>query len=797
MENFITGYAGERVADARRGARRARRRPRRASSSSACSPRSSARRTPPSSPGSASTACASRSTTATSSPTRGRSRSSRTASATSTGRSTRWRRARRLLDRRPARAARRRRTTTGTRTTRPTRALFWEHPHFQDRVVHLWEAIADHYRDNPWVAGYNLHERAGRRVARRSSGPSTRRLVAAIRAVDPDHILFLDGNTYSTEFDFFDEPLEQRRLHAARLRPRRPRPQPHEYDRGGRRGRSSCSAPRTRAAPGRRSTSASSARSTPATRRRRLRAADPRRPARPLPAARRRLVALDVQGPRPPGPVPVRPDSPYRRRFDDFVAKKNRLGADQWGSDGIGDRRGHPARPGSRGARVPGLRPVPVGPRRLGAHAAAQHHLRPAAGRTSTPSCSAVSTTTSSTRSPTPSRSSSCAVREPLLDQLQREPDARVADEGRGAPRLRRAAAAGGRRARRRRAPARCCVRIEAAGVCHSDLHYMTGDLRARCPSSSATRAPAWSRPSGAGVERRRARRPGRAAVAAALRAMRVLRRRPPVLCELGRVQATHERLPDDGTTRLRRGGEQMHHLMGVSCFAEQVVVSREVGRATCPTACRRGSPPSRPAPSSPAWAPCSTWSGECAGARAARAGRGRRRASSAVMGARLAGADPVIVVDLDPQARAGPAAGRRRRSSTPAARTWSRRSWRPCRAACPGRSRPSAGPETLQQAVACLRPGGTLVAVGLGRVGATVARADQRSRAAAEAHGRQPLRLRQPARRPAAAVRLYLAGRLPLDELLGAEYPLEAINEAYAALTGGAVGRAVVVPAP
>jgi hypothetical protein len=32
----------------------------------------------------------------------------------------------------------------------------------------------------------------------------------------------------------------------------------------------------------------------------------------------------------------VRPNSPYRRRFDDFVAKKNRLGADQWGSDGHG-----------------------------------------------------------------------------------------------------------------------------------------------------------------------------------------------------------------------------------------------------------------------------------------------------------------------------------------------------------------------------------------------------------------------------------------------------------------------------
>jgi hypothetical protein len=30
----------------------------------------------------------------------------------------------------------------------------------------------------------------------------------------------------------------------------------------------------------------------------------------------------------------VKPDSAYRSRFDGFVAKKNRLGADHWGSDG-------------------------------------------------------------------------------------------------------------------------------------------------------------------------------------------------------------------------------------------------------------------------------------------------------------------------------------------------------------------------------------------------------------------------------------------------------------------------------
>jgi endoglucanase len=86
-------------------------------------------------------------------------------------------------------------------------ASFWEHRHFQDRVVFQWEAIAEHYRGNPWVAGYNLLNEPSDE-SRAVVGPFYKRLVAAIRAVDPDHTLFMDGNTYATEFDIFDEPFE-------------------------------------------------------------------------------------------------------------------------------------------------------------------------------------------------------------------------------------------------------------------------------------------------------------------------------------------------------------------------------------------------------------------------------------------------------------------------------------------------------------------------------------------------------------------------------------------------------------
>jgi endoglucanase len=86
-------------------------------------------------------------------------------------------------------------------------ATFWQHPHFQDRVVNLWRALADRYRGNAWVAGYNLlnepADPSGEVV-----GPFHDRLVASVREIDPDHIVFVDGNTYSTDFSMFAEPYE-------------------------------------------------------------------------------------------------------------------------------------------------------------------------------------------------------------------------------------------------------------------------------------------------------------------------------------------------------------------------------------------------------------------------------------------------------------------------------------------------------------------------------------------------------------------------------------------------------------
>ncbi|EKM51309.1 glycoside hydrolase family 5 protein [Phanerochaete carnosa HHB-10118-sp] len=83
-------------------------------------------------------------------------------------------------------------------------AKFWEHKDFQDRVVWLWEELAQHYRANTWIAGYNpLNE---------PTDPYQTRLIAfydrvyaAIRKHDPDHALFLDGNTFASDFSHFGD----------------------------------------------------------------------------------------------------------------------------------------------------------------------------------------------------------------------------------------------------------------------------------------------------------------------------------------------------------------------------------------------------------------------------------------------------------------------------------------------------------------------------------------------------------------------------------------------------------------
>lgn len=85
-------------------------------------------------------------------------------------------------------------------------AAFWEYKDHQDRTVWLWEQIAARYRGNSWVAGYNpLNEPCDPEHIRLPAFYA--RIEKAIRAVDSDHILWLDGNTFAMEWKGFETVL--------------------------------------------------------------------------------------------------------------------------------------------------------------------------------------------------------------------------------------------------------------------------------------------------------------------------------------------------------------------------------------------------------------------------------------------------------------------------------------------------------------------------------------------------------------------------------------------------------------
>lgn len=84
---------------------------------------------------------------------------------------------------------------------------------FQDRTIAVWRAIAERYKDTPTVLGYDLlnepiapyHDVA---YLNPRLEPLYKRLVSEIRAVDPNHVIFLAGSQWSSNFGVFGPPFD-------------------------------------------------------------------------------------------------------------------------------------------------------------------------------------------------------------------------------------------------------------------------------------------------------------------------------------------------------------------------------------------------------------------------------------------------------------------------------------------------------------------------------------------------------------------------------------------------------------
>lgn len=336
-------------------------------------------------------------------------------------------------------------------------------------------------------------------------------------------------------------------------------------------------------------------------------------------------------------------------------------------------------------------------------------------------------------------------------------------------------------------------VRMKAAGVCHSDLHVMKGDLPMPLPIILGHEGAGVVEAVGPGVT---SVAPGDSVIpiwrASCGRCEYCLSGRP-ALCDMGTAMRFTGLMPD-GATRFRNSrGDSIRHYAGVSTFSslstmpEAAVVKIDA--------------------EFPLWKAaligCGVITGVGAVTHAARVTPGASVAVfgcggiglNIIQGARLVSAGPILAIDR----HAGKEVHARRLGATHFIDASATDPVQAVKELTGGRGVDFAFeaiglPEPIEQAYDSLKKGGTCVVSGICRADARAAinvnqlvYAEKTLRGTLYGSTRPRTDLLN-------LIGLHRCGQLQLDELLTRTWKLEQINEAYAALERGEVARSLIV---
>lgn len=335
-------------------------------------------------------------------------------------------------------------------------------------------------------------------------------------------------------------------------------------------------------------------------------------------------------------------------------------------------------------------------------------------------------------------------------------------------------------------------VRVVAAGVCHSDLHYIQGDLEAVLPAVPGHEGAGVVEAVGPGVTRFRPGDPVLFVFRAFCGQCFYCLNGRPALCDFSNPIRRTGRM-FDGTTRFHRDGQDVHHILGVSCFAEYTVVP-EQGLLKLPA----DVPLDRAA---------LVGCGVTTGVGAVLFAAGVRPGESVlvigcggvglnvVQGAALVGAGPIIAADIVPQKLEWA----RQLGATHTVNPKEQDLLEAVRSLTEGRGADYAfevigRAKTIQQAYAATRKGGTMVVVGLTPMGTTIPldpldllRSEKTIKGTVYGTANLPRDIPR-------LLELYRLGRLKLDELISRRLRLEEINQGFEAMLTGSVARSIIV---
>jgi S-(hydroxymethyl)glutathione dehydrogenase / alcohol dehydrogenase len=339
--------------------------------------------------------------------------------------------------------------------------------------------------------------------------------------------------------------------------------------------------------------------------------------------------------------------------------------------------------------------------------------------------------------------------------------------------------------------PGEVLVELKAAGVCHSDLHAISGDWPMKVPLVPGHEGAGVVRAIGDGVTRAH---PGDHVVlcwAPACGACPPCQDGTPLLCDRLEQTTFRNRLPT-GDSRLTARGQAIAPFLGTACFASHTVVPQEALVTV---------PQSVPFAALAAVG-CAVVTGVGAVLNAARLPRDTTVAVigaggvgiNVIQGARLAGASTIIAVDRTD----APLEVARRLGATHAVQPTGKTA-DAVKGLTEGRGAhyvfDTVGtPATLNDAIQSARKGGTVVLTGLSRIdGQGTLRmypfVMHEKRLIGSVYGSG-----NPLRDIERLVHLNQEGQLNLGEVATRTYALEEINDALAALAAGAGGRGIVL---
>lgn len=334
-------------------------------------------------------------------------------------------------------------------------------------------------------------------------------------------------------------------------------------------------------------------------------------------------------------------------------------------------------------------------------------------------------------------------------------------------------------------------VKMAAGGVCHSDLHVMTGHLMAPLPAILGHEGSGVVAEVGPGLT---SVKPGDHVIPLwrlSCGECEYCTGGRPALCAAGTgIRMTGRLL--DGTTRFKLDGQEIKHFAGVSSFSQYSVVPEKAVLKI----------PSDLPLDRAALLGCAVITGVGAAINAAQVKPGSSVAVfgsggvglNVIQGTAIAGAEKIIAVDLlqnklDFARRFGATHTVNASAGNPVEQV---------RALTGGRGVDYAFeviglPATMRQAYDCLAKRGMAVVVGVTPMTTEVSvpvmsLVFEERMLTGSVYGSSRPRIDIPK-----LIDLYRAGKLKLDELLTRAYPFEQINEAYEALERGEVARSVV----